>query len=128
MLLRCGGGRNGPHTRKAERARAVWCTVYGVWGLPCGVWCQLRVASRTLRCVCVLQLLISGDTVEIDLTSRLTDQVFASMAKRRQRRRRKGGISRTPSRVVGTWSRRSKEMARLMRSSDKIVETRLQTT
>ena len=27
----------------------------------------MRGASRTLRCVCVLQLLISGDTVEIDL-------------------------------------------------------------
>jgi hypothetical protein len=29
--------------------------------------CPLRGARRTLRCVCVLQLLISGDTVEIDL-------------------------------------------------------------
>ena len=27
----------------------------------------MRCASRTVRCVCVLQLLISGDTVEIDL-------------------------------------------------------------
>ena len=27
----------------------------------------MRGACRTLRCVCVLQLLISGDPVEIDL-------------------------------------------------------------
>ena len=59
-------------------------------------------------------------------TDMLTDHVFALMAKRLHRRRRivKAG---TPLKLAGTQSRRSKQIARLVCSSDKSVESRMHT-
>ena len=67
MLLRCGGGRDGPHTRvrpSAHELYGVRCMVFVVRCMVLVAWCKPDAAL----CVHVLQLLISGDTVvEIDL-------------------------------------------------------------
>ena len=79
----------------------------------------LATVLLAVRTVAVLSACTSTST------KRLTD-VFALMAKRLHRRRRivKAG---TPLRLAGTQSRRSKQIARLVCSSDKSVETRLHT-